>query len=109
MKLLYQCNIKIQTGNAVYWNHIPSLNAWIYSTQNPKSMSIICKKGKTEKEPIINTGILKFSVGCTARTEPTTLIGTQVNVNPEQFIYNRGFALKLSEIFPIIYTPLEEA
>ena len=50
----------------------------------------------------MNSGILRLSAGCIARTEHTTLIGTQINVNLE-FIYNPGFSLNISEVSPIIY------
>ena len=51
----------------------------------------------------MNSGILRLIAGYIARTEHTTLIGTQINVNPEEFIYNPGFSFKISEVSPIIY------
>ena len=45
---------------------------------------------------LTNSGILRLSAGCIARTEHTTLIGTQINVNSEEFIYNPGFSLNIS-------------
>ena len=103
MKILQQCDIKINTKNSVFWEHIPSLNAWIFSTKKSEPISITCKKGRTEKGHITNSGILRLSAGCIARTEQTTVIGTQINVNSEEFIYNPGFSLNISEISPIIY------
>ena len=47
MEILQQCDIKINTKNSVFWKHIPSLNAWIFSTKKPEPISITCKKGKT--------------------------------------------------------------
>ena len=35
--------------------------------------------------------------------EHTTLIGIQINVDSEEFIYNPEFSLNISEIPPIIY------
>ena len=81
MKILQQCDIKINTKNSVFWKHIPPLNAWIFSTKKPEPISITCKKGRTEKGHITNSGILRLSAGCIARKEQTTLIGTQINVN----------------------------
>ena len=75
MKILQQCDVKINTKNSVFWKHIPSLKAWIFTTKNPEAISITCKKGKTEKGHITNSGILRLSAGCIARTEHTTLIG----------------------------------
>ena len=86
-----------------FWKHIPSLNAWIFSTKKPEPISITCKRGRKEKGHITNSGILRLRAGCIARTEQTTLIGTQINVNSEEFIYNPGFSLNISEISPIIY------
>ena len=54
MEILKQCNIKINTKNSVFWKHIPSLNAWIFSTKKPEPISITCKKGRTEKGHITN-------------------------------------------------------
>ena len=103
IKILLQCDVKINTENSVYWKHIPSLKAWIYSTKNPEPISITCKKGRTEEGHITNSGILRLSVGCITRTEHITLIGTQINVNSEEFIYNPGFSLNISEVSPIIH------
>ena len=47
--------------------------------------------------------MLRLSAVCITRTEHTTLIGTQINVNSEEFIYNQGFSVNVSEISPIIY------
>ena len=47
MKILQQCDITINTKNSVFWKHIPSLNAWIFSTKKPEPISITCKKGRT--------------------------------------------------------------
>ena len=76
MKIVQQCDDKINTENSVYWKHIPSLKAWICSTQNPEPISITCKGEDAEKGHITNSGVLRLSTGCTARTEHTTLIGT---------------------------------
>ena len=92
MKTLQQCDVKVNTKNSVFWKHIPSLKAWIFSTKNPEPISITCKKGQKEKGSITNSGILRLSAGFIARTEYTTLIGTQINVNSEDFIYNPGFS-----------------
>ena len=102
-KKLHQCDVKINTGNSVYWKHIPSLKAWVYSSKNPEPISITCKKGKAEKGHIINSGILRLSTGYIARTEHTTWIETQINVNSKEFIYNPEFFLNISEVSPIIY------
>ena len=103
MEILMQYYIKINTENSVFWKHIPSINAWIFSPKEPEPISITCKKGRTEKGHITNSRILRLSAGCIARTEQTTLIGTQIIVNSEEFIYNPGFSLNISEISPIIY------
>ena len=103
MKILHQSDIKIKTGHWVYCNHVPSLTAWIYSVKNPETISIPCKKEKAVKRDIMNSGILRLSAGCTAITEHKTLIGTQINLNSEEFINNPGFALKISKIPPIIH------
>ena len=83
--------------------HIPSLKVWIFSTKNPEPISSTGKKGKTEKGHITNSGILRLSAGCITRTEQKTLIGIQINVNSEEFIYNPVFSLNISEISPTIY------
>ena len=103
LKTLQQCDVKINTKNSVFWKHISSLKAWIFSTKNPEPISTTCKKERTEKGHITNSGILRLHAGCTAKTEHTTLIGTQINVNSEEFIYNPGFSLNISEISPTIY------
>ena len=76
MKTLQQCDVKINTKNSVLWKHITSLKAWIFSTRTPEPIRITCKNGKTEKGHISNSGILRLSARCIARTEHTTLIGT---------------------------------
>ena len=86
-----------------YWNNMPSLNVLIYLAKNPELISNTCKQGKTQKGHIMNSGILRLSVGCAAKMEHTTLIGIQMNVNSEGFICNPGFALNISEIYAIIY------
>ena len=46
--------------------------------------------------------ISRSSAGRIAKTEHTTLIGTQLNLNSEELIYNPGFSLNISEVSPII-------
>ena len=103
MKTLQQCDVKINTKNSVFRKHIPSLKAWIFPTKNPEPISITCKKRKTEQRHVKNSGILRLSAGCIARTKHATLIENQININSEEFIYNPGFLLNISEISPIIY------
>ena len=74
IKMLRQCDVKINTKNSVFWKHIPSLKAWIFLTKNPEPIIITCKKVKTEKGHITNSGILRLSAGCIARTKHNTLI-----------------------------------
>ena len=102
IKILQQCDVKIRTENAVFWKHVPPLKARICATKNPEPISITCKKGKTEKGHIMNSGILRLHAGCIARTEHTTLIGTQIIANSEEVIYNPRFSLNISGVSPII-------
>ena len=78
MNILQQCDVKVNTENSVFWKHIPSLKAWIFSAKNPEPISVTCKKGKTEMGHITNSGILSLSAGCIARREHTMLIEIQI-------------------------------
>ena len=89
MTILEQCDVKINTQYSVFSKHILSIKAWIYSTKNPKPISIICKKGKTEKGHVTNSGILRLSAGCIARTEHTMLIGNKIRVLTGSFGHRR--------------------
>ena len=60
-------------------------------------------KEKQKKGHIMNSEILRLIAGCTTRTEHTTLVGIRIKSNSEEFIYNPGFAPKISEISPIIH------
>ena len=106
IQILHECNVKINTASSVHWKQIPSLKAWIYTTKNPEPISVTCKKGKTEKGHIMNSGLYRLSAGRIARTEHTTLIGTQRNFNSEELIYNPGFLFNILEISPIIHKNL---
>ena len=90
--ILHQCDIIIKTEESIYWNQIPLLNARIFSTRNPKPISITHQKGKTEKIHLIKSGLLRLGTECTAKTEHTTLIGTQINKNFRKLIYNLDFS-----------------
>ena len=60
LKILQQCDVKISRENSIFWKHIQSLKAWIFSTKNPEPISITCKKGETEKGHITNSGLLRL-------------------------------------------------
>ena len=98
-------DIRMKVEEEMYWNYIPSLSAWIYSTKNPEPMvSINCVKGKLEKGHLKNSGILRLGTGCTARMKHTTLTGTQINKKTEEYIYNPNLTFNITEILPKLDT-----
>ena len=71
-----------------------------YNTCQKTIYHTICENTQPIHETVTTT-----SCECQMLIRPLMeiLIGTQINVNSEVFIYNPGFSLNISEISPIIY------